>query len=92
MRICQEAVNNAMVHGHASAIEIVLAFTETDVGLRVSDNGCGFDVDAEPADGMEHLGLLGMQERAERIGARLSIRSTPGAGTIVEVVGPADGR
>ena len=92
MRICQEAVNNAMVHGHASAIEIVLAFTETDVGLRVSDNGCGFDVDAEPADGMEHLGLLGMQERAERIGARLSIRSTPGAGTIVEVVGPAEGR
>jgi signal transduction histidine kinase len=92
MRICQEAVNNSIVHGAASTIQIHVAFTETDVRLRVTDNGRGFDAAARPADDEEHLGLLGMQERAERIGARLSIRSTPGTGTAVEVAGPVDGQ
>ena len=92
LRICQEAINNSIVHGGASAIELALTFTAAEVTLRISDNGCGFDVDAEPADGQEHLGLLGMQERAERIRARLSIRSTSHAGTIVEVTGPVDGK
>jgi signal transduction histidine kinase/ligand-binding sensor domain-containing protein len=91
MRICQEAVNNAVVHGGASAIDIVLASRGTEIALRVSDNGCGFDADAEPADGLEHLGLLGMQERAERIGALLTISSTRGTGTVVEVTAPVDG-
>jgi two-component system nitrate/nitrite sensor histidine kinase NarX len=62
------------------------------VALRVSDDGCGFDVGAEPADGLEHLGLLGMEERAERIGALLTIHSTPGAGTVVEVTAPVEGK
>jgi len=91
MRICQEAVNNAVVHGGASAIDIVLASRGTEITLRVSDNGCGFDTGAEPADGLEHLGLLGMQERAERIGAILTISSTTGTGTVVEVIAPVDG-
>jgi signal transduction histidine kinase/ligand-binding sensor domain-containing protein len=92
MRICQEAVNNAVVHGGASAIAIVVASRGSDITLRISDNGCGFDTGAEPADGLEHLGLLGMQERAERIGALLTIGSTPGTGTIVEVLAPVDGK
>jgi signal transduction histidine kinase len=92
MRICQEALNNAIVHGGATTIEVVLAFRGTEVALRVTDNGCGFDVGAGPADGLEHLGLLGMQERAERIGALLTIHSTPGGGTIVEVVAPVEGK
>jgi len=92
MRICQEAVNNAIVHGGATAIDIVLASRASEVTLRVSDNGCGFDTRAEPADGLEHLGLLGMQERAERIGARITISSTLGTGTVVEVIAPVDGK
>lgn len=92
MRICQEAVNNAIVHGGATAIHVMLAFRDTEVALRVSDNGGGFDVGAEPADGLEHLGLLGMQERAERIGALLTIHSTPEAGTVVEVIAPVEGK
>jgi signal transduction histidine kinase len=92
MRICQEAVNNAVVRGGASAITIVLSSRGTEVTLRVEDNGCGFDVNAEPVDGLEHLGLLGMQERAERIGALLTISSTPGTGTVVEVTAPMDGK
>ena len=91
MRICQEAVNNAIVHGGATAIDVVLASRDSEVVFRVSDNGCGFDTGAEPADGLEHLGLLGMQERAERIGALITISSTPGTGTVVEVIAPVDG-
>jgi signal transduction histidine kinase/ligand-binding sensor domain-containing protein len=89
LRICQEAVNNAIVHGHASTIEIALAFSPSEVALRVRDDGCGFDLHAAPPDHQEHLGLLGMEERAERIDARLSIQSTPGSGTLVEVVAPS---
>jgi len=50
------------------------------------------DLDAESAENEEHLGLLGMQERASRIRGRLSIISRPGAGTVVEVTAPADGK
>ena len=88
LRICQEAVNNAIVHGHASTIEIALSFAPSEVAVRVRDDGRGFDVNAAPPDHQEHLGLLGMEERAERIDARLSIQSTPGTGTLVEVVAP----
>src|SRR6185436_4455391 len=75
LRISQEAINNAIAHGGATAIQVAVAFRAGEVGVRVADNGCGFvvDLDAETAPGKEHLGLLGMQERAERISARLSI-------------------
>jgi signal transduction histidine kinase/ligand-binding sensor domain-containing protein len=94
LRICQEAINNAIVHGAASDIGITVDFRGADVALRVADNGRGFVVDfgAETTTGKEHLGLLGMRERAERIRGRLSITSTPGSGAIVEVTAPADGR
>jgi len=94
LRICQEAVNNAIAHGGASEIRIALEFRDPVVALRVADNGRGFvvDLDAENATGQEHLGLLGMQERASRIRGRLSITSAPAAGTVVEVTAPADGR
>lgn len=90
LRISQEAVNNAIVHGHASTIEIALAFAPSEVAVRVRDDGRGFDVNAAPPDHQEHLGLLGMEERAERIDAKLSIQSTPGNGTLVEVVAPVN--
>jgi signal transduction histidine kinase len=53
--------------------------------LRVCDDGRGFDPTKVP-DG--HLGLTGMRARAERIGGRLTVASTPGTGTLVEVVVP----
>ena len=71
-----------------------MEFRGAEVALRVADNGRGFvvDFDAETAADEEHLGLLGMQERAGRIRGRLSITSAPGSGTVVEVTAPADGR
>ena len=90
LRICQEAVNNAIRHGHASVITITLDFKASAVVLRVSDNGCGFTPDGEPAasDGEDHLGLLGMRERAARVSGQLTLTSAPGAGTVIEIIVP----
>ena len=52
---------------------------------RVTDDGRGFDPTKVP-DG--HLGLAGMRSRAERLGGRLTVTSTPGSGTTIEVVVP----
>ena len=55
------------------------------VRLQVTDDGRGFDPGKVP-DG--HLGLAGMRSRAERLGGRLTVTSTPGGGTTIEVVVP----
>ena len=90
LRICQEAINNAIRHGHASVIAITLDFTASAIVLRVRDNGCGFTPDGEPAasDGEDHLGLLGMRERAARVSGQLTLTSAPGAGTVIEIIVP----
>jgi signal transduction histidine kinase/ligand-binding sensor domain-containing protein len=90
LRICQEAVRNAIRHGAATHIHVVLEFAPGALVLSVSDNGRGFVVvdDGTSGDAGEHLGLLGMRERAERISARITITSSPGKGTTVEVTAP----
>ncbi|MEO7143319.1 MAG: histidine kinase, partial [Bryobacteraceae bacterium] len=85
LRIAQEAVTNALKHSGAHAIGVHLAMEARRLLLRVSDDGRGF----EPArvfsalDG--HFGILGMRERAERLGGELDLSSVPGGGTQVEV-------
>ncbi|KAM3093315.1 PAS domain S-box protein, partial [Phormidesmis sp. 146-12] len=79
LRIGQEALTNAIRHAHADEIRVELIYDRDRVCLRVKDNGQGFGVGSIPAS--EGFGLLGMSERAERIGAQLTIRSQPGQGT-----------
>ena len=81
-RIAQEALNNVVKHAKATQAVVTLRQGET-VRLTVADNGAGFDPGAVTAD---HLGLKIMRERAEAIGAKLSIYSEPGDGTQVSVV------
>jgi signal transduction histidine kinase/ligand-binding sensor domain-containing protein len=85
LRIGQEAISNAVRHGEASSIRLELCFDPRTVRLRVSDDGCGFDPEDPPRD-TAHWGIAGMRERAERVGARLSLVSQPGAGTTVEAL------
>jgi signal transduction histidine kinase len=54
--------------------------------LSVRDDGAGFDAATPPASG--HFGLLGMKERARRIGAELLVESSPGHGTEVKLILP----
>jgi signal transduction histidine kinase/ligand-binding sensor domain-containing protein len=83
--VAQEAVTNALVHGQAHRVDIVIAFAERGVRLSVHDDGAGFEVASAPTPDTQHFGLAGMRERAGRIGATLEIRSTPGQGTDVTV-------
>ena len=84
-RIAQEAINNARRHAQARQIALRLAFSRTRLVMQVEDNGVGF---APPAHlgslGRQgHFGLMGMEERAELIGAQLAIDSTHGSGATI---------
>ena len=88
LRIAQEAVTNASKHAQASRIEVRLERTDRIVNLRVTDNGCGFQTDDAFAGMGGHFGLIGIRERAERIGGEFRLGSQPGGGTEVEVTVP----
>jgi len=88
LRIAQEAVTNSMKHAGASRIGINLEREAKCLRLRIKDNGRGFEEhDAFAAHG-GHFGLIGMRERAERLGGELHLASQPGQGTEVEVSVP----
>jgi signal transduction histidine kinase len=87
LRIGQEAITNAVRHAMAGRISLDVRSDGHLVTLRVSDNGCGFDAEHPPADTRHHFGLLTMKERAEELGGRLAIVSSP-TGTTVEAVVP----
>lgn len=80
--IAQEALNNALKHARAQRVDVYLFFSETEVQLQVCDDGKGFDPANLPRGG---LGLAGMYERAQRIGGKLVVESSPGSGTKVTV-------
>jgi two-component sensor histidine kinase len=88
LRIGQEAINNAIKHAEAQRILVDLNFDTAVVRLSIRDDGRGFDVGTEQTDG--HFGLIGMRERAEQIGGKLSINSEKGAGTEVIIEVPID--
>lgn len=81
LRICQEAVVNAIRHAKPGKIAVCIAYNPTEVRLSIQDDGVGFD--PASARGTAGCGLTSMSRRAERIGAQFEIRSEPGAGTTV---------
>lgn len=86
--ICSEALNNSLKHANASRISVRLSGTGSEVSLEVLDDGQGFDpVGARGTGGM---GLVGMQERATRLGAQLRVTSRVGEGTRVRVDAPLE--
>lgn len=88
--IGREALLNAVVHAQASAIELQLIFSDDRVRLRVRDDGIGLTETAFAAPPrLGHWGLQGMKERAEKLGAQLTLWSRHGAGTEIELVIPA---
>jgi GAF domain-containing protein/HAMP domain-containing protein len=82
-RIVQEALNNIAKHAEASQATVGLCCGPELVTLRINDDGHGFDLNNVPPD---HLGLGIMRERAEAIGAILTIESEVGRGTEVMAV------
>lgn len=84
LRIGQEALTNAIKYADAAEIRVELVYDNTQFILRVKDDGRGFGVATIPSVG--GFGLLGMSERAEHLGAQLSIQSQPGQGTEIVVI------
>jgi len=89
-RIGQEGLSNVVRHAQASYAELHLTFGTENTTLSVRDDGRGFAVPESPAEmtGSGHFGLLGIQERAEMMGARFLIESTPGEGTTLTISCP----
>ncbi len=84
LRIAQEALHNAVRHAAARRVAVSLARDDGRLVLEVADDGVGFEPEA-PELRSQRLGLTSMEERAQRLGGRLAIRSAPGAGTTVHL-------
>ena len=88
-RVAQQAVVNATRHARARQITLRVTRSESEIHLRVEDDGTGF----EPADVRgDRFGLVGMRERARLLGGSLTVESAPDAGTAIEVRVPIDVR
>lgn len=87
-RIAQEAVANALKHAGANHVTISLDAGPDEVCLSIADDGQGFSLGSLDRLSGSHFGVLGMQERAGRIGSRLTIDGNPGAGCCVTVILP----
>ena len=82
-RICQEALNNITKHAKASQVKIDVVQEPGLFELHIRDNGRGFNTaDQTPAG---HYGLSMMRERAETVGATLTIKSQVGRGTEITI-------
>lgn len=86
-RMVQESLNNVIHHAEAKHAWVELNFSETELLVQIRDDGKGFMVPSNPAEFPKrgHFGLLGLQERAEIIGADYQIQSSSEAGTVVTI-------
>jgi signal transduction histidine kinase/ligand-binding sensor domain-containing protein len=89
-RIAEEALSNAARHAKAESVEISIGYRSADFALHVRDNGIGMNPKALAAAGPRgHFGIIGMRERAVKIGGVLAVSSSPAAGTEITLVVPA---
>ena len=82
-RVAQEAMANVVRHAQATRLQVVLERVPGEMTLTVADDGVGFD--RAGVDTSSHLGLKGMQERADAMGGQLVVESGTGRGTAVRV-------
>jgi PAS domain S-box-containing protein len=79
-RITQEAIHNIVKHAAAQNASVRITRPDGGLVLEITDDGAGFEPDRVPRG---HLGLVGMRQRADQIGADLAIESAPGDGTTI---------
>ena len=88
--LSMEALNNSLKHSGASEVEVSIVSQDNELALSIKDNGRGFDPDLVKDQG--GLGITSMNERAERLGGFVSIRSKPDQGTELSVKIPLDAK
>lgn len=84
-RVAQEALAIACKHSRSKKVTVSLTQEGQEAYLKVQDWGVGFDPEAVRAG---HFGLEGIRQRVRLLGGRLTIESTPGSGTVIQVVVP----
>jgi len=82
-RIVQESITNVVRHAYATCVDIILEWQAEKIVIIIEDDGVGLDMQKARETG--HLGLIGMQERAEMLGGKLLVDSTPQVGTTLVV-------
>jgi signal transduction histidine kinase len=85
-RIIQEALHNILKHSGATRADVIFHFNATNLKVDIADNGAGFDTKLQAIK--DGLGLHNMIKRAEMIGGRVAIESSPGKGTEITIVSP----
>jgi signal transduction histidine kinase len=88
-RIGYEAIRNSFMHSRGTRLDVRLKYAQ-DLSLSVKDDGTGIDPTILANGKHGHFGLQGMRERAERIGGKLILTSSPKHGTEIKVVVPGD--
>lgn len=83
-RVVQEALTNVARHAQATQVSVKLELHNTNLKLRIADNGVGFDL-AEQMRLPDKFGLDGMRERVALTGGRFELFSRPGAGTTIQI-------
>jgi signal transduction histidine kinase/ligand-binding sensor domain-containing protein len=88
--IGREAIANALQHARAKQVDVVISYDRHGLTLRICDDGIGIGSSIINAGGrVGHFGLIGMRERAKKIGGQLTLASRPGGGTDVTLRVPA---
>jgi signal transduction histidine kinase len=87
-RIVQESLTNITRYAHPTQVRVHMECLDQTLKVSVVDNGVGFDLQQPSIE--KSFGLLGMQERALALGGKVTICSSPGAGTSVTVSIPLD--
>jgi len=89
-RIAGEALFNVGSHARANSVEITVRFSVRQLDMEIRDDGIGLPDDVIKAGHKPgHFGLVGMRERAERIGGTLAIESRSGRGSAITISVPA---
>jgi len=89
-RIVQEGLQNIERHAEAGSVHLAVRFGLRNVRIVIEDDGRGFNPERVAITSRGHLGLLGMQERARRVGGGLEIASRPGHGCKITLELPID--
>ena len=85
LMIIREALQNAVRHAAPKNLSVRLSFNRSGLQVEVEDDGCGFDPSIIHSSNGRHYGLIGMRERAEKLGGEFLLTSSPGRGTQVRL-------
>lgn len=87
-RVFQEGLNNIIKHANARVVSLQLTYSHPDIIFIIKDDGCGFQITGDELSGQDPrqgIGLMSMKERVATLSGTLTVRSSPGKGTVLRI-------